>query len=162
MDEQVVQKVDAVMARHGTNEEALVEILRDLSKSSGHLSTALLESVAERLRLPPSKVLSVASFYSMIDVEPRGRHVIKLCEDAPCHVPGGREVWEALERELGIPFGETTPDGEWTLLPTSCIGLCAVGPVMVIDDDDVYGNLTPEVIPEILASYREAEGGGEV
>ena len=114
--------------------------------------------------MPLSKVYSVASFYSLISLKPLGRHVIRFCEDAPCHVVGGREIWEALERELGIPFGETTLDGEWSLLTTSCIGACAVGPVMMVDED-IYGNLTPEKVTEIIARYRQeasladAQGG---
>ena len=159
MDEKVVQRVDAVMARHGDDQEALVEILRDLSKEAGHLSRDVFVVLSDRLGLPESTIFGVASFYSLIDTKPHGKHVIRFCEDAPCHVAGGREVWEALEHELGVKFGETTLDGEWTLLPTSCLGLCAVGPVMMVDDD-VYGNLTPEKIPEILAKYRDGDTGG--
>jgi NADH:ubiquinone oxidoreductase subunit E len=65
-------------------------------------------------------------------------------------------VWDALEQELGIPFGTTTLDGEWSLLTTSCIGACAVGPVMMVDDD-IYGNLTPDRVREIIARYRQAD-----
>ena len=82
--------------------------------------------------------------------------MIRFCEDAPCHVAGGAAIWETLEQEVGVPFGETTLDGQWSLLPTSCIGACAVGPVMMIDDD-IYGNLTPDKVREILAKYREAD-----
>jgi NADH:ubiquinone oxidoreductase subunit E len=154
MNKEAVERVERVVARHLASEEALVEMLRELSDESGHLDRETLQALSERLKLPESRVMSVASFYSMINVEPQGRHVVKLCQDAPCHVAGGRAVWEALEKELGIAFGETTPDGEWSLLPTSCIGLCAVGPVMLVDED-VYGNLTPEKIPPILARYQE-------
>jgi NADH:ubiquinone oxidoreductase subunit E len=65
-------------------------------------------------------------------------------------------VWDALEQELGITFGATTLDGEWSLLTTSCIGACAVGPVMMVDDD-IYGNLTPEKVHDIIARYRQAD-----
>ncbi|MEA3308189.1 MAG: NADH-quinone oxidoreductase subunit NuoE [Chloroflexota bacterium] len=149
--------IDEVIGHHGTSREALVEILRELSQQSGYLTTEAMEAVAARLQLPPSEVHSVASFYSMINVEQLGEHVIKLCQDAPCHVAGGREIWETLERELGIQFGETTADGNWTLLPTSCLGLCAVGPVMLVDEE-AYGNLTPAKVKSILNRYRT---GGE-
>ncbi|MBN1875066.1 MAG: NADH-quinone oxidoreductase subunit NuoE [Anaerolineae bacterium] len=161
MDELLTQQIDEVIHRYGANQEALVEILRDLNQSAGHLTRDHLDSVALRLGLPHSQVYSVASFYSMISLKPLGKHVIRFCEDAPCHVAGGRQIWDTLERELGIPFGETTPDGEWSLLTTSCIGACAVGPVMMVDDE-IYGNLTPEKVGEILARYRdygETEGG---
>jgi NADH:ubiquinone oxidoreductase subunit E len=74
-------------------------------------------------------------------------------------VVGGRGVWEALEHELGIPFGETTLDGEWSLLTTSCIGACAVGPVMMVDSD-IHGNLTPQKAREIIARYRDEDTPG--
>lgn len=161
MNKQLRQQVDEVISHYGTDREALVEILRDLNQDAGFLTREQLDLIAQRLDLPQSDVFSVASFYSMISVEPLGQHVIRLCEDAPCHAAGGREVWETLEKEIGIPFGETTPDGKWSLLTTSCVGACAVGPVMMIDDE-IYGNLTPEKVREILAQYdgEDVEGNG--
>jgi NADH:ubiquinone oxidoreductase subunit E len=154
--ENVLAVTDKVIDQHGADQEALVEILREVNEENGHLTHEQLERIAKRVKLPLSKVYSVASFYSLISLKPLGRHVIRFCQDAPCHVAGGREVWEALEHELGIPFGETTLDGEWSLLTTSCIGACAVGPVMMVDDD-IYGNLTPDKAREIIARYREAD-----
>lgn len=154
--EEILTVTDKIVDAHGADQEALVEILREVNDESGHLTRAHLEHIAERVGLPLSKVYSVASFYSLISLEPLGRHVIRFCEDAPCHVAGGKEVWEALEYELGIPFGETTLDGQWSLLATSCIGACAVGPVMTVDGD-IYGNLTPAKVREIIARYRELD-----
>lgn len=156
--EEVLAVTDEVIAKYGDDQEALVEILRETNEKSGHLSREQLAQIAGQLGLPLSKVYSVASFYSLISLEPLGRHVIRLCEDAPCHVAGGQEVWETLEQELGIPFGETTLDGEWSLLTTSCIGACAVGPVMMVDDD-IYGNLTPDKVRDIIARYRAGDAG---
>jgi NADH-quinone oxidoreductase subunit E len=157
--DEILAFTDRVVDAHHVDPEALVEILREVNEQSGHLSREQLQRIADRLSLRVSKVYSVASFYSMISLKPLGRHVIRFCQDAPCHVVGGREVWEALEQELGIPFGETTLDGEWSLLTTSCIGACAVGPVMMIDDN-IYGNLTPVKAREIINRYRlESERG---
>jgi NADH-quinone oxidoreductase subunit E len=157
--EDAIAVTNRIVDKYGADREALVEILRELNDVGGHLTKEHLAQVAKRLRLPQSKVSSVASFYSLISLEPLGRHVIRFCQDAPCHVVGGREVWEALEHELGIPFGETTLDGEWSLMTTSCIGACAVGPVMMIDED-IYGNLTPEKAREIVARYRSTRQQG--
>lgn len=159
MEKDLTNTVQRTLTRYGNNREALVEVLRDLNAELGYLSEGTLALVADALKLPRSQVLSVASFYSMLDLEPRGTHVIKLCQDAPCHVAGGQEVWEALERELGISFGATTPDGKWTLLTTSCVGACAVGPVMMVDDN-IYGNLTPQRVREILAQMTDKERAG--
>ena len=147
---------DKIMDEYGADPESLVEILRELSQEYGYLTSEHLEAVAKKLKLPRSKVYSVASFYSMINLKPVGTHIIRFCEDEPCHVVGGRDVWEALEQELGISFGETTADGKWTLLPTSCIGVCAVGPVMLVDGN-IYGNLTPDKVKTIIAIYRQAD-----
>jgi NADH:ubiquinone oxidoreductase subunit E len=154
--EGILATTNKIIVEHGADPEALVEILLEISQVCGHLTSEQLDTIASELKLPSSKVFSVASFYSMINLEPVGTHVIRFCEDAPCHVVGGRAVWEALEQELGIPFGETTLDGKWTLLTTSCIGACAVGPVMMVDEN-IYGNLTPDKVKSIIAQYREAD-----
>ncbi len=154
--EEVLAITDKVVDKYGGDPESLVEVLREVNDKSGYLSREHLARIAERLSQPLSKVYGVASFYSLINLEPLGQHVIRFCQDAPCHIVGGREVWEALEKELGIPFGETTLDGQWSLLTTSCIGACAVGPVMMVDDD-IHGNLTPEKVRDIIADYREQD-----
>ena len=89
----------------------------------------------------------------MLITKPRGNHVVQFCESAPCHVAGGRDVWKALQESLGIKSGETTPDGNFTLVTTSCLGVCGVGPVIIIDDE-IFGNVEPNNIPDILARYR--------
>jgi len=89
----------------------------------------------------------------MLYTKPMGRHVVKFCESAPCHVTGGRIVWSALKEELKLNPGETSPDGKWTLITVSCLGICAVGPVMMVDED-VYGNITPNQISSILTRYQ--------
>ena len=94
-----------------------------------------------------SQLFRVASFYQMLSTKPRGQHVIQFCESAPCHVVGGRQVWQALHDELNLKAGETSPDGKWSLVTVSCLGVCAVGPVIVIDDD-MYGNVEPEQLPK--------------
>jgi NADH:ubiquinone oxidoreductase subunit E len=147
----------AIIQRYGTSEEGLVEILREASHQAGYLTPAHLAVIARELHLPQSQVHSVASFYSLISLKPLGRHVVRFCQDAPCHVTGGRAVWEALQEVLGIGYGETTTDGRWSLLTTSCIGACSVGPVMMVDDD-IHGNLTPESVRNILARYDEVGG----
>ena len=150
--------MDTVFERYGGDAEALVEILRDLNQAEGYLSQELMLAVADRLRLPRGQVFGVASFYSMMNVKPRGQHVVLMCQDAPCHVAGGREVWDALEETLGIAFGETSPDGKWTLEVASCLGLCAVGPVVQIDGE-VYGNMTPDKVRALLARFDGDAGG---
>jgi NADH:ubiquinone oxidoreductase subunit E len=107
----------------------------------------------EGLFLADSHLYSAASFYRLLSLKPLGRHIIRFCESAPCHVMGGRQVLQALQTELGLQTGQTSPDGQWSLLTTSCLGVCGVGPVLMVDQQ-VYGNVSPDQIPEILARYQ--------
>ena len=144
--------VQGAIIQHGTRPEALVPILSEINRELGYLPSEALAEVSRFLKAPRSHLLSVASFYEMLSTKPRGRHIIQFCESAPCHVVGGREVWHILQDELGLKSGETSEDGKWTLLTSSCLGICGVGPVLIIDDD-IYGNVVPERVPEILARY---------
>jgi NADH-quinone oxidoreductase subunit E len=144
--------LQAAVTRHGTSAEALVPILSEINREVGYLPDQALAELGLLLRVPKSHLYSLASFYEMLSTKPRGRHVIQFCESAPCHVVGGREVWQTLQDELGLEPGETSEDAKWTLLMSSCLGICGVGPVIIIDDD-IYGNVAAESVPEILARY---------
>lgn len=146
--------VQAAVAQYGANSEALVPILSDINEKLGYLPTAALTEISRAVRLPGSQLMAVASFYRMLSTKPRGRHVIQFCESAPCHVMGGRLVRRVLQEELGLEPGETSTDGQWTLLAVSCPGVCGVGPVLMVDEN-IYGNITPSRIREILALYRQ-------
>jgi len=89
----------------------------------------------------------------MLFTREMGRHVVKFCESAPCHVAGGRQIWTSVKDLLHLQPGETSPDGKWSLITVSCLGICASGPVMIIDED-AYGNLTAENLPSIFARYQ--------
>jgi NADH-quinone oxidoreductase subunit E len=150
---EVLAAVQSAVAKHGATKEELIPIMMDVNREVGYLPSAALEEISNQLHMPKSQLFSVASFYRMLSTKPRGRHIIQFCESAPCHVVGGRQVWQRLQDELMIKSGETTEDGKWTLLTTSCLGICAVGPVVVIDDD-IYGNVKPDQLPDILARYQ--------
>lgn len=149
----VREAVKSAVDRYGATREELIPILNEVNRTIGYLPGEALDEISRHLRVPKSQLFSVASFYRMLSTKPRGKHVIQFCESAPCHVVGGREVWQALCQEIKVAEDETTLDGKWTLVTTSCLGLCAVGPVIVVDDD-VYGNVSPEQVPAILARYR--------
>lgn len=144
--------VQSVVKRHGTSKDGLIPILSDVNHEIGYLPSKAIEEVARLLHLPKSQVFSVSTFYQMLSTKEMGRHVILFCESAPCHVVGGREVWQKLQTELNLNPGETSPDQRWTLITVSCLGVCGVGPVMVVDED-MFGNVTPDMVPDILARY---------
>jgi NADH:ubiquinone oxidoreductase subunit E len=151
--------VQAAIEKHGAQRDALIPILSEVNRALGYIPAEAFKEVRKQLLASPEQVnvsqgqlFGLASFYDMLSTKPRGRHVIKFCENAPCHVVGGKAVWNALRDTLNLKNGETTPDKKWTLVTTSCLGLCSVGPVVLIDDD-LYGNVSPEQIDEILARY---------
>ena len=149
----IQQAVDEAIKRYGIKQDELIPILNDVNRAIGFLPGEALDEISKQLKLPKSQLFSVASFYRMLSTKPRGRHVIQFCENAPCHVAGGRQVWQALVDELHLNAEETSADGKWSLVTTSCLGICGVGPVMIIDDD-IFGNVDPKTIPDILSRYH--------
>jgi NADH-quinone oxidoreductase subunit E len=156
---EIVSLVDKVVKEHGATRDAIIPILSDINQALGYIPAAALPEIRRRLQMPEegvfladSHLYSAASFYEMFSLRPIGKHVIRFCESAPCHVAGGRQVIQTLQEELGLKPGESSSDQRWTLLMTSCLGVCGVGPVFLVDDD-IYGNVTAERVPEILARY---------
>lgn len=152
--------VQAAIEKHGAQRDALIPILSEINRELGFIPAEAFQEVSKQLQTSTEQVnvskgqlFGLASFYDMLSTKPRGRHVIKFCENAPCHVVGGKAIWDALRETLQLKNGETTPDKKWTLVTTSCLGLCSVGPVVLIDDD-LYGNVDTNQIDDILARYE--------
>ncbi len=154
------------IAKHGKTRDALIPILSEINQVYGHIPIEAYKEIKRQINLPDqaglaretvfvseSQLFGLATFYEMISTEPVGRHVIRFCESAPCHVMGGRLLFQALKEKLSLQPGETTPDNRFTLITTSCLGTCGVGPVILIDDD-IYGNVLPEQLNTILARYE--------
>jgi NADH:ubiquinone oxidoreductase subunit E len=152
--------VSQAIARHGATREAIIPILAEINRALGYVPAAALPEIRWRINAPEAGVFladshlySSVSFYRLLSLQPLGQHVVRFCESAPCHVMGGREVIAALQAALGLLPGETSADGVWSLQMTSCLGICGVGPVFMVDDD-VYGHVSPAQVPGILARYR--------
>jgi NADH:ubiquinone oxidoreductase subunit E len=152
--------VGEAIEKHGAKRDAFIPILSEINRALGYIPAEAIQEVREQLQeqdehtyVSKGQLFGLASFYDMLSTKPRGRHVIKFCENAPCHVVGGKAVWDSLCETLELQNGETTPDKKWTLVTTSCLGLCSVGPVVLIDDD-MYGNVDPDQVGNILARYE--------
>jgi len=131
----------------------LIEAYHAIQAEYNYIPEDAVIEAAKAFNLPVAKAYGVATFYSYLKVGKRGKYVIRICESAPCHVAGAAEVVAALEKELGIKMGETTPDGKFTLEFTECVGQCQETPVITINSKP-YGNVTPEKIPAILAECK--------
>lgn len=141
--------------------DKLIGVLMECQKAKKrkYLTKEDLKAVAKEMQLPESRVYSVATFYSLISTEPRGKHIVQVCKDVPCYVNGAFNVLDELEKALEIKVGETTKDGMFTLEHTSCLGYCELAPVMRIDEK-IYGNLDSEKLVEIIAGYRRNAKNG--
>jgi len=146
--------VDAKMRRLGYKGYALIETLHTVQESFGYLDTDALTFVAKALRVPPSKVFGVATFYNFFSLKPQGAHTCVVCLGTACYVKGAADVMSAIEKQSGIKSSETTADKQLSLLTARCIGACAIGPA-VIYDGLVSGHQTPgtalEKLKELLA-----------
>jgi NADH-quinone oxidoreductase subunit E len=149
-------EVVQIIERHGTDRHNLIPILHDLQRAMGFVSPEVMETVAERLDIPASEVNGTATFYTLFYTKPQGKFMVRLCGSPPCHIEGSKAVRDAVAGELGIDPGSTTGDGLFTFEIVSCMGLCGVAPAIMVNDD-VYGNLTPDMIPGIIGKYRRAE-----
>jgi NADH-quinone oxidoreductase subunit E len=152
--------VTTAIKEHGASREGLIPILSEINRTFGHIPADALREVNRQMNLPENQIyvsegqlFSIASFYHMFSTIPLGKHVVRFCESAPCHVVGGRQLLQAVMDHLQIDQNETSPDKQWSLVTTSCLGICGVGPVLLVDED-VYGNVTPDQVPEILARYE--------
>ncbi len=149
--------VQQIVAELGQNKEALLTILLAVQDASPEkfVSEQAVNEIARLLAVSRSRVYSTASFYSEISLQPRGRHIVRLCINAPCEDAGKEAIRSALEQELGIRIGETTPDKLFSLEAVSCLGACFMSPAMKIDEK-LFGDLTPETAVSILRGIKEA------
>jgi len=150
---QIADEVKKIVEAHGTRREKLLQILEDINASHGYLSEYVMQHVAKNLSIQPSEVYGVATFYSFLNTEPKGKYIIRLCQTISCDLAGKKKIANALENELGINFGEMTLDGKFSLEYTNCIGMCNQGPAMLINDD-VYYDLDPEKTIDIIEKYQ--------
>lgn len=150
---QDLAKVNEIIQNYAEQRTPIIYILKDVQKEYGCLSDVVLTEVAKKVDIPLSQLYGVATFYSLFTTTAKGTYVIRCCNNASCHVNNSKEVLNAIQKYLDLKMNETTPCGTFTLELTSCLGLCAVAPVMMVNDE-VYGNLTPEKAVAILKDYK--------
>jgi len=151
--------LDRAITKHQSRGDALIEVLHAAQGIFGFLDNDLLIYVSRGLKLPLSRVYGVATFYHFFTLKPKGKHTFVLCTGTACYVKGAAGIQKAIEHHCGCKFGETTADGEISLVSARCVGSCGLAPVAVLDNA-VAGKLTPETavkkIGEWSATPREA------
>lgn len=138
------EKVCSILERHGYRPSGLIPILQAIQHEYQYLPEEVLTYVATSLDVPPARVFGVATFYAHFALEPKGKHVIRICDGTACHVKQSLPVLEALHARLGTSAKQkTSADLQFTVETVACLGACGLAPVLVIDDQ-VYGGMTPE------------------
>ncbi len=135
--------LETQMKRYQFKQDALIEVLHKAQELFGYLDDGLLIYIAHNLKLPPSRVYGVATFYHLFTLKPQGQHTCVICMGTACYVKGADKVLATLEEQAKIKAGETTPDGKVSLLTARCIGACGIAPAVVYD-----GVVTPRQSPE--------------
>jgi bidirectional [NiFe] hydrogenase diaphorase subunit len=139
--------VESAMRRHGFRDDALIETLHTVQECFGFLDETSLRFVAESLGLPLSKVFGVATFYHLFSLKPQGKHTCVICLGTACYIKGAGAIVERLEKEYSVAVGETTKDGQLSVLPARCVGSCGLAPAVVFDGE-VTGKLTPDMVSQ--------------
>jgi NADH-quinone oxidoreductase subunit E len=148
-----VTKVDEILKRHGAKRERMIAILLDCQEEYYYLPREVLEAVSAGVQVPLTSVLSIATFFKAFSLKPIGRYPIRVCNGTACNIQGGPLLVDALERELKIKKGETTPDNLFGLDTVNCVGCCGLAPVITVGPD-VHGKVKISSVPRMLKQYQ--------
>jgi [NiFe] hydrogenase diaphorase moiety large subunit len=149
----MTDEIEQLVAVFGNERTSLLPILQSIQRKHNFIPDFAQQEVARLLDIHPVEVFSVISFYAFLNTNPKGRNIVRLCQTITCDLSGKKSVAQAIERELGIKFGETSKDGRITLEYANCLGMCDQGPAMIINDR-VYPKVTPEKAVEILSEVK--------
>ena len=136
----------------------LMAVLQHTQETYGYLPRLALDEIALQTGVSLSQIYGVASFYNQFRLSPVGKHIITVCHGTACHVAGAQLITDAFSDELGIEVGKTTRDRLFTLQTVSCVGACALAPVVRVGDDETHGRMTPDKARKLVAELRQREG----
>jgi NADH:ubiquinone oxidoreductase subunit E len=149
--------VNRILEKNNYDESRLIPILQEIQKEHKYLSKELISYVATSIGVPPSQIYGVATFYAHFSLKPKGKHIFKLCDGTACHVKKSHGILEVLYEKLGLSEEKnTTDDMIFTVETVSCLGACGLAPVMLVDEQ-VYGQVTPEQAGQIVEELIESE-----
>ncbi len=148
------RRLEKILSVFEGKKGALISILQRVQEEFGYLPQEALAEIATFLKLPPSQVFSVATFYAHFHLTRRGDHLVKVCQGTACHVRGAHDILETAQYRLGIKTGETTEDYKYSLERVACLGSCALAPIIVVDDT-VYPQVTMKKTIEILNNNKD-------
>lgn len=149
-------RIDKAIAKYPADQKqsAVMAALTIAQDEKGWLSSETMDFVAQYLEMPPIAVYEVASFYTMYDLKPVGRCKLAICTNLPCALQGATVAAEHLKQKLGIVFGETTPDGGFTLREAECMGACGDAPVLLVNNKRMACAMTPDKLDRLIEELR--------
>ncbi len=154
LEEKDLKKITTLIGNNENGRGTLVPLLQDINIEYGYLPENILKYVSSELDIPLSQIYNIVTFYKGFSLTPRGRYVISVCLGTACHVRGGRKIMDALERDLGIKAGQTTPDLNFTLEAVRCVGVCGLAPVVIVGED-FYGKMNQVKAQKTVGKYRD-------
>lgn len=144
------------MSESNKGQRELIHMLHDTQKKFGYIPAHSISQISRELKISESEIFGVLTFYKAFTLEPRGKYQITVCLGTACHVRGGVQIVEEMERKLNLKVGKTTPNRKFTLETVNCLGCCAIGPVVVVNGK-YYSNITIKKVDAILKEYQESE-----
>jgi len=147
-------EMEDLLRGFGCEQKNLTQILHKVQAEYGFIPPQAIRRVAEHLNTTENEVYGVLTFYKAFRLQPRGRHLVTVCQGTSCHVRGGARVFDEMKKELGVEPGETTPDRMFSLETVNCFGCCAIGPTVVVNGT-YYSQVSVEDVHSIIAEYRK-------
>ncbi len=148
-----LQAVDAIIDQWGAKPESLLQIMLDVNHHFNYLPQESIDHISRRLKMPISQVFSVATFFKVFSLKPRGRTIVHVCTGTACHVKGTPKILDRMKQDLGLNPGETTEDLALTLETVNCVGACASAPVVVVGGE-TYSEMTPNKMAEVVKAIK--------
>ncbi|MGD1974942.1 MAG: NAD(P)H-dependent oxidoreductase subunit E [Desulfobacterales bacterium] len=146
--------IEGIIASYNASSEALLMIMQDISDIYNYVPPQVIPLLVKKLGVKESLIYSVATFYKTISLEPRGKYIVNVCTGTACHVRGAEKLMDALENRLEVTEGQTTNDGLFTLEAVRCIGCCASGPVITVNQD-THGGLDRSSVLQVIDDYGQ-------
>ena len=151
--EEQLERVKEIIKSYQGKPGALIPVLKEIQDATGYLPLSLQREISRGLNLSYSEVFGVVTFYSFFHIEPRGKHLIKVCLGTACYVRGNKDLVETLSRDLDCKVGGTTEDRNFSMEGVRCLGCCGIAPVITVDEE-VYREVRAKEMPEILGKYQ--------
>ncbi len=151
-----LDRLEKIIREYSQQRWPLIPLVQKIQNEFGYIPPQSIPILAGALKLFPSQVQGIISFYEQLYTHPRGKRIVRVCRGTACHVRGGKTILKLVKQNLGIEEGQTTPDMEYTLETVACIGVCALAPNIVISSA-TYGQMNPRKVAQLFGDRRDAK-----